>query len=67
MNFFVRVISDLEFDQFTVAPKMSTILEPLVSDEEDVDAEHDGKLLSHLVNDMTKVDLNDNVRDTNVM
>ena len=36
-----------------------------MSDEEDVDADadHDGKLLSHLVKDTTEVDLEDTVRD----
>ena len=32
-------------------------------EDEDADANHDGKLLSHLVKDTTEVDLDDTVRD----
>ena len=56
----------MEFDRLTVAPKFSSFVDPLVSDEEDEDADanHEGKLLSHLVKYMTEVDLDDTVRDT---
>ena len=56
----------MEFDRPTVAPKLSSFVDPLVSDEEDedVDANDEGKLLSHLVKDTTEVDLDDTVCDT---
>ena len=56
----------MEFDRLTVAPKFSSFVDPLVSDEEDEDADanHEGKLLPHLVKDTTEVDLDDTVRDT---
>jgi hypothetical protein len=62
----VKALKQMEFDRLTVAPRLSTYSDSLVSDEEDEDAnaDHDGKLLSHLVNDKTEVDLEDTVRDT---
>ena len=56
----------MEFARLTVALKLSSFVDPLVSDkeDEDADANHEGKLLSHLVNDTTEVDFDDTVRDT---
>ena len=56
----------MEFDRLAVAPNLSSFVDPLVLDEvvEDVGANHEGKLLSHLVKDTTEVDLEDTVRDT---
>ena len=61
----VRALKQMEFDRLKVAPRLYTFSNPLVSDEEDVDADvdHDGKLLSHLVKDTTEVDLEDTIRD----
>ena len=66
IDFSVRALKQVEFDRLTVAPKFSSFVDPLVSDEEDEDADanHEGKLLSHLVKDTTEVDLDDTVRDT---
>ena len=66
IDFSVRALKQVEFDRLTVAPKFSSFVDPLVSDEEDEDADanHEGKLLSHLVKDTTEVDLDDIVRDT---
>jgi len=66
VDFSVKALKQVEFDRFTVAPRLSSFVDPLVSDEEDEDADanHEGKLLSHLVKDMTEVDLDDTVRDT---
>ena len=56
----------MEFDRLTVAPKSHILVDPLASDEEDeeLDANHEGRLLSHLVKDATEVDLEDTRRDT---
>jgi len=66
IDFLVKALKQLGFDRPMVAPKLSSFVDPLVSDEEDldVDANHEGKLLSHLVKDTTEVDLDDTVRDT---
>ena len=57
VEFSVRAFQQMEFDRLTVAPKLSTYSYPLVSDEEDEDADsnHNGKLLSHLIEDTTEV------------
>ena len=56
----------MEFDRLTVAPRTLLTADPLVSDEEDEesDANHEGRLLSHLVNDSIEVDFEDTMRDT---
>ena len=66
VDFSVKALKQVEFDRLTVAPRLSSFVDPLVSDEEDEDADanHEGKLLSHLVKDTTEVDLDDTVRDT---
>ena len=66
IDFSVKALKQVEFDRLTVAPKSRILVDPLVSDEEDEesDANHEGRLLSHLVQDATEVDLEDTMRDT---
>lgn len=54
----------MEIDRFTVAPKFSYFSDPLVLNDEDANVEHDGMILSHLVNETMEVDLGDTARDT---
>ena len=57
IDFSVKALKQVEFDRLTVAPKLSSFVDPLVSDEEDEDADanYEGKLLSHLFEDTTEV------------
>ena len=66
VDFSVKALKQVEFDRLTVAPKSPMFVDPVMSDEEDeeADANHEGKLLSHLVKDTTEVDLDDTERDT---
>ena len=59
----VRAIKNLEFDRLAIAPKASSVIDPLMSDEEDVHESHDGQLLSHLIKDRTEVNLDDTEGD----
>jgi hypothetical protein len=48
----------LEHERLTVYPKVSTVLEtPILEEEEEVDVISDGRLLSSLVGSISEVDL----------
>ena len=54
-----RVLRHMELDRLTIVPKASTELESTYTDEEEAIAISDGQLLSHIVGEVSEVDLDE--------
>ena len=49
----------MEFDRLTVIPKASTVLTATYLDDEEAIATSDGQLLSHLIGEVSEIDLDE--------